>query len=128
MRLNLEPEYLGNLRLNIMVEDDVVCAKFVTDNEYTRDLLTHNLAVLKDSLEHSGIRLDDVEVSMEEEHAGFDFFQGSSDTADEQTSADEEYEHDANFQVYEDVLESSQMNTASASPVETDGYHVNYLV
>ena len=128
MRLNLEPEYLGNLRLNIMVEGDAVFAKFVTDNEYTRDVLTNNLAVLKDSLESSGIRLGDVEVSMEKENAGFDSFQGNSDTANENTSEEEDYEHDNNFQVYENVLETSQMNTATASPVETDGYHVNYLV
>ncbi len=128
VKISLEPEYLGNLRLNIMVEDDAVFAKFIADNQYTRDLLSNNLAVLKDSLESSGIKLDDIEVSMEERNEGFDSFQYNSDaTGDNTSESDEKFQkHYNSIYEYEEILENSQMNMPSVSSV-TDGYHVNYL-
>ena len=66
--IKLEPEFLGRLQINLEVVDDVLIARFSTDNLQVKQLLENGLTQLRSQLETSGIRLDRAEVNIDLGH------------------------------------------------------------
>jgi len=66
--IQLEPEFLGRLQINLEVVDDVLIAKFSTDNPQVKQLLESGIGQLRSQLEASGIRLEKAEVNIDLGH------------------------------------------------------------
>ncbi|MGE5545156.1 MAG: flagellar hook-length control protein FliK [Bacillota bacterium] len=66
--IKLEPEFLGRLQINLEVVDDVLTARFITDNLQVKHLLETGIGQLRMQLESSGIRLERAEVNIDLGH------------------------------------------------------------
>ncbi len=65
LQLELEPAELGKLELSIVVERDLVTAKFVTETEGVQSLIESNLPQLRSSLQEAGLRVDLLQVGVQ---------------------------------------------------------------
>lgn len=62
--LQLKPESLGKLQLQVVHERGEIVAKFMAENEQVKSILESNMQLLKDSLEKSGIDIQSLSVSV----------------------------------------------------------------
>lgn len=68
--IELKPEFLGKLHINLSLNDGVLTAKFQTDNQQVRHILEGGIGQLKSALESTGIRLEKVEVNVDLNNSG----------------------------------------------------------
>ncbi|ABZ84783.1 flagellar hook-length control protein flik, putative [Heliomicrobium modesticaldum Ice1] len=78
LRIQLKPEFLGKLNLNLSVENGIVSVRFAAENLQVRQMLESNLNQLKQSLEEQGLRFDRVEVDVGRQ--GSDSHHGAGDS------------------------------------------------
>lgn len=64
MVMQLKPESLGKITLKVIHERGEVIARFVAENEQVKAILESNLQLLKDSLQKSGVSVQNLEVSV----------------------------------------------------------------
>lgn len=78
MELQLQPENLGKLELQVAMKDGKLIAEFTTENEAVKNVIEGQLIQLKETLEEQGIKVSSVEVSVEQQglHQGMDENQG----------------------------------------------------
>jgi len=91
--------------------------------------------MLKESLEGTGIKLDDIEITVEESDTGLDFDAQSADEGLEaRTSSNKSSTEDFEFPTYQDLVkELNEVKETNAHPlmpgIRMDGsiYSVNFL-
>ncbi|MBM7867111.1 hypothetical protein GTO89_10530 [Heliobacterium gestii] len=64
LRIQLKPEFLGKVNLNLSVENGIVSVRIAAENPQVRQMIESNLNQLKQSLEEQGLRFDRVEVGV----------------------------------------------------------------
>ncbi len=62
MKIRLDPPRLGQLQIDITVDDGLLTASFRTTNDEATRLLSHSLSQLKSSLEQAGLNVDRIQV------------------------------------------------------------------
>lgn len=62
----LKPDYLGHLRIKLILEGKNIVGKILVDNPLTKSLIQTSLPQLKDSLTNLGIQVQNLEVSVGE--------------------------------------------------------------
>lgn len=62
--LKLHPQELGELRMEIRVEQDNIKAHITTQNPQAQEMLDRHLPRLRESLEQQGLRLDQIEITV----------------------------------------------------------------
>ena len=67
MELQLQPENLGKLDLQVALKDGELVAEFKTENEAVKNLIEGQLIHLKETLEQQGLKVSSVEVSVEQQ-------------------------------------------------------------
>jgi flagellar hook-length control protein FliK len=77
LKVELKPEFLGRLTIKVALEDGVVIARLIAENQQVKHMLESNLASLKQSLESQGIKVERAEVSVQLNNGGM--FDGSED-------------------------------------------------
>lgn len=75
LKIELKPEFLGRLTIRVMVEEGIVTARFITENQQVKHMLESNLNTLRNNLESQGIRVDRTEVAVQLNNGGL--FDGS---------------------------------------------------
>ncbi len=70
VRMELHPESLGHLKIEIRVEGGVVRANILTENAMVRDTIDSNISILRSSLEEHGLRIDQLSVGVGQHHSG----------------------------------------------------------
>lgn len=73
VRMELHPESLGHLKIEIKVESGAVRANILTENAMVRDAIDSNLPMLKSSLEGHGLRIDQLSVGVDQRQGGGNF-------------------------------------------------------
>ena len=68
VKIQLEPEFLGKVKLNLKVKAGEVTAKFVVDNLLVKNHLDQNIAALRNNLLNQGFDVDQMEVESENNH------------------------------------------------------------
>lgn len=73
MSIQLKPNFLGKLNLNISVENGTVTAKFDAENHQVKAIIEANLNTLRDALSNQGVKVDQlvVNVGSEKNYSGF---------------------------------------------------------
>lgn len=71
MEMELEPPWLGNLKLNVSVEKGEVMAKFLVDNNFVRHELENNIGLLKGSLVKQGFNVEQISIETRDQQAGW---------------------------------------------------------
>lgn len=62
MNIQLKPEFLGNLRLEVVTENHQVMVRMAAENHAVREMIEHNIHVLKNELEQHGLQVQKVDV------------------------------------------------------------------
>lgn len=64
MIIQLKPESLGKIELQVIHERGEIIAKFLAENEQVKSILENNMQYLRDSLEKSGVDIQSLSVSV----------------------------------------------------------------
>jgi flagellar hook-length control protein FliK len=64
VRLQLEPEFLGKVRVKLLLEGDSTRAHFVVENQTVKEMLQRSLPTLEDALKEQGIDVSSVDVDV----------------------------------------------------------------
>jgi len=76
MELQLNPEQLGKVNLNIQSKNGVMTAQFIVQNESCKEAIEGQLHTLRETLNQQGIKVDSIEVTVSanafEQSAGAD--------------------------------------------------------
>lgn len=70
VRMELHPESLGHLRIEVKVEGGVVKANITAENVAVKDTIDSNLPMLRKSLEDQGLRIDQLSVGVDQRQGG----------------------------------------------------------
>jgi hypothetical protein len=102
VQLHLKPEFLGNIRMQIVSEGQQIAIKIVADLPFVKDMLENNLHQLKTELQAQGLDIDELEVSVaHDSYAGSESYQkaesdelqaGKSNTDPDAVSSDEQHQ------------------------------------
>lgn len=81
--MKLNPEELGELKLELLVEKDRVKALIVTQNQQVQEVLERHLPRLREALQQQGLKLEDLQVSVDsrQQENSRGFFQQEQRTA-----------------------------------------------
>ena len=69
IKLQLHPDSLGSMRVKLVSTSQEVTARFETTSEVARTAVEQNLPQLRESLDKAGIKVDHVEVVLDEQQA-----------------------------------------------------------
>ena len=64
VHIELKPEFLGHIRMQIVTESQQVAIKITAELPYVKDMLESNLNQLKAELQAQGLKIDSLEVSV----------------------------------------------------------------
>lgn len=73
VKMDLHPESLGHLKIELRVEGGTVKANILTENAMVRDVIDSNLPMLRNSLEGHGLRIDQLSVGVDQRQSGGNF-------------------------------------------------------
>lgn len=97
-RMRLYPESLGELKIELSVEDGVMKAKFLVDNAMVKDVIESNFDKLRDALTNNGLKVESFSVSVDQQNKGtnlenqsFSQFEGAN-IIDKETPAIDQHE------------------------------------
>lgn len=62
MTIQLKPEFLGNLKLDIATENQHVVVKMTAESTAVKEMIEHNIGVLKTELQQHGLNIDKFDV------------------------------------------------------------------
>jgi flagellar hook-length control protein FliK len=64
MRIDLKPEFLGHVRLQIVTDNQQVTVRILTELPMVRDMIESNIQQLKSDLQQQGLQVERVEVAV----------------------------------------------------------------
>jgi len=65
IKINLKPETLGNVRMNIVSENGIVKVSFIVENKLVKDIIENNLNHLKHNLQNQGVAVQEFSVEVD---------------------------------------------------------------
>ena len=68
IKIDLKPEFLGNVRMQIVTENQQVSVRILTEAPAVRDLIETGLQQLRSELQNQGLHVDRLEVSVSEDY------------------------------------------------------------
>lgn len=66
-RIALKPDHLGHVQMKIVTENNLVSVKIITETPAARDLIDANANQLKAELQHQGLNVENIQVSVSDE-------------------------------------------------------------
>jgi flagellar hook-length control protein FliK len=67
MRIDLKPEFLGHVRLQIVTDNQQVTVRILTELSMVRDMIESNIQQLKSDLQQQGLQVERVEVAVSDD-------------------------------------------------------------
>ena len=67
IRIDLKPEFLGHVRLQIVTENQQVTVRILTELPMVRDMIESNIQQLKSDLQQQGLQVERVEVAVSDD-------------------------------------------------------------
>ncbi|OGJ99578.1 MAG: hypothetical protein A2487_02340, partial [Candidatus Raymondbacteria bacterium RifOxyC12_full_50_8] len=74
INIQLKPEHLGQVRISLDIERNIVFARMQVENENVKHIVENNVQSLKTALEESGIKVERFEVTVASGDDGNNFF------------------------------------------------------
>jgi len=68
IKIDLKPDFLGNVRMQILTEKQQVSVRITTEFPAVRDMIEAGLQQLKSELQNQGLHVDRLEVSVSDDH------------------------------------------------------------
>jgi flagellar hook-length control protein FliK len=85
-RIDLKPEFLGHVRMQIITENQQVTVKILTEFGFVKDMIENNIHQLKADLQQQGLSVDKVDVAVSRDADGNKHSQENADRAKSQQS------------------------------------------
>lgn len=122
--MQLNPEHLGKINLQIAAKNGVVTAQIATENAAVKEALESQIAVLKENLDNQGIKVESVEVTI----ASHEFERN----LDEEQKHGQEQEGGQKRRFRFDVMEAAEEELTPADALVrdmmlADGNKINYM-
>jgi len=73
VRIQLKPEHLGEVALRVAMQNGIVVAQFIAENQRVKEIIESNFNQLRDALEEQGINISEIEVSVAQGEADQQF-------------------------------------------------------
>lgn len=90
MKIRLDPPNLGQLQIDVSVDEGTLTASFQTSNEEATRLLSHSMQQLKHSLEAAGVNVDRIQVRQTSESSSSNSTRsGDQDSSSHQRSPED---------------------------------------
>jgi hypothetical protein len=64
VRMNLKPDFLGQIRMQIITDSQQVTVRIITEFPMVKELIENNVQQLKSDLQNHGLEIDELEVSV----------------------------------------------------------------
>lgn len=131
--MQLNPENLGTVGLNVSTKEGVVTAQFTTQNEAVKAVMEAQIMVLKENLEQQGIKIEAVEVTV----AAHQFEQNlqKGDDSNEQMDREQEKLKKATRRIDlgewtsgEELEALDEAERVTAEMMQADGNRMDYKV
>lgn len=75
MEVQLNPEHLGKVQINVASKDGIITAQIITENEAAKHAIENSIAVLKETFNNQELKVEAVEVMI----ASYEFFNQGQD-------------------------------------------------
>lgn len=132
-QMQLNPEHLGTVSLNVTAKEGAVTAQFTTQNEAVKTVMEAQVMILKENLEQQGIKVEAVEVTV----ASHEFEQNLQQGDDSNRQMDEEQENLrkatrkidlGEFASAEDTETLDEAEQVTVEMMRADGNRMDYKV
>lgn len=126
MELQLNPEHLGKVQINVAAKDGAMSAQIIAETEAAKQAIENNMAVLKEAFNNNDLKVEAVEVMVasygyfDQPHDGqFDEKQQGNSVADKKGSI--------NLNSLDDDVELSESEELQVEMMKSQGNRVSYL-
>ena len=85
-RIDLKPDFLGHVRMQIITENQQVTVKILTEFGFVKDMIENNIQQLKADLQQQGLEVDKLDVSVSRDSNGKNQQQENMKHAENQSS------------------------------------------
>lgn len=132
-QMQLNPEHLGTVGLNVTAKEGAVTAQFTTQNEAVKAVMEAQVMILKENLEQQGIKVEAVEVTV----ASHEFEQNLQQGDDSNRQMEEEQENLrkatrkidlGEFASPEDLEALDEAEQVTVEMMQADGNMMDYKV
>lgn len=122
--MQLNPEHLGKINLQVAAKNGVVTAQIATENEAVKEALESQIVILRESLNNQGIKVEAVEVTV----ASHEFERNLDEQQEQEQNQGKEGSRRFRF----DVMEAAEEELTPADAVVRDmmlanGNQINYM-
>jgi len=127
LEMQLHPESLGTLHVNVVAKDGAVTAQFITQNEAVKAAVESQLIQLKESFQEQGVKVDAIEVTVQTHQFEQNLEQGRNSQQSEPDRKSRprriRLNGEMNPEILEDMEESEQL---AAQMMVANGNTVDY--
>lgn len=132
-QMQLNPEHLGTVSLNVTAKEGAVTAQFTTQNEAVKAVMEAQAMILKENLEQQGVKVEAVEVTV----ASHEFEQNLQQGDDSNRQMEEEQENLrkatrkidlGEFASPEDLEALDEAEQVTVEMMQADGNMMDYKV
>jgi len=122
--VKLEPEYLGNVRINVKMQNEAVNAQIFVDNENVKELLNANMTALRSSLMDSQIKVDKVDVQVSPDAGTSSFINDAAQQGKDLSGQHDHHQFGGNFArgLFDEDIPAAQRNRSILSELYTIDY------
>ena len=112
VNLKLHPQELGELRMEIKVENDNVKAHIITQSPHAQEMIDRHMPKLREAMAQQGLHLDQVEITVaDNDNAAGERFQNTNDWQHpQQFSANKKSQSEFGIELAEELVEAEDVN------------------
>lgn len=124
MELQLQPENLGKVNLEVIAKDGAVTAKIVAENEAVKSVIENQITALKENLNNQGLKIEAVEVTVAS-HA----FENGMNSENRNNNEQNNTSGNRRFRNFSELKEddSNDVDTIEEQLQKANGGSVNYM-
>ncbi len=125
MELQLNPEQLGKVHINVVSEEGVMHTKIIAETEAAKQAIENNLVLLKEAFNNNELKVESIEVMV----ATYGFFEQTQDGqyGEEQGNNDALKTGSINIGELEDDVELTEEEELQVEIMKSQGNSVSYL-
>jgi flagellar hook-length control protein FliK len=117
-RIDLKPDFLGHVRMQVITENQQVTVKILTESGYVKDMIENNIQQLKADLQQQGLDVDKLDVSVSRDANGNKQHQENTEHAGRRFREDEAGDNRNSTEDRPDQKARSSRQSASISTVD----------
>ncbi len=119
MEMQLNPEHLGKVNLNITSKNGVMTAQFLTQTQVAKEAIESQVQILRETLEQQGLKVEAIEVNVSE-YA----FQKNGESAEKESQQQEKSKRRQILHIDDTTAQEEQEQIEQV--VDLTGSNVNY--